>query len=591
LEPNKYSFNRNPYDEYAIGTANIGRGWEETEDGSDSIIDRTQPDVYSDNWGNGTYESRYWGIIEDGGFVDGPFLPRLRSKSSSFPHLKKNVSNPYPFEIYFETKLDGDSTDSYGAIELENGTDSTDDSPVLMWDYTNGEVEAYYWGDNYPASFEYKLIRDDFDKNSVMKVRIELTKVGFIHIWTDINGTIETLNFTDSGICPRNTESIGVDFYCRSSTSDFVNMYVDNIGIYTNGTSILTEERGYAKYDTDLEQFPEGTDYLLTIENHYGNTELLLGADYDSDEIYQSLELWGEIYNPSNTLRDIDETTVDLSGDFYMDAYEDPIPNPSFYFWVNSSHDYYSGDLSFSEHIFMYSEERNDTTGLYDYETHRIHSNSTTYVDESLSVQNGDLHINLDATQFGYAYIWTSINKFLTTNYSVKFLNVKTNWVFIEEVHFDFNDSSFLNFIIPYDEYRIETTHSRQLPAYKYIDMFGLNATVNPDAWVSPDISEFHCKIIIKSILFYNYREINPEITSWTVLSMLIALIIVLVPSIVISEFTWKEAFVPMFILMATIGFISHLIPTWVYFISLVGVGLYFIGTQTNRKSEMVLKI
>jgi hypothetical protein len=196
---------------------------------------------------------------------------------------------------------------------------------------------------------------------------------------------------------------------------------------------------------------------------------------------------------------------------------------------------------------------------------------------------NGSLYVNLTSGDNSFDnlfYFNFDIEPFLTTNYSTKFETIKTNWYFEGTTLFHFVDNSELTFELPEDEYRIAHTHSRQLPDYKYFDGFGME--IEHDVSEYGTSEDYTTQIVLSPITFYNVPLLVPAIESWGFMDMIVALIILITPSVSFRELIDESTFIPMFTLMSVLAYATEIIPLWIFFTILIGIGTFAISKKSR---------
>ena len=77
----------------------------------------------------------------------------------------------------------------------------------------------------------------------------------------------------------------------------------------------------------------------------------------------------------------------------------------------------------------------------------------------------------------------------------------------------------------------------------------------------------------IRSISFINFRDITTTIITLSLLTVIIPLIVLLIPTFAMYGKFGKSAIIPMFLLMSIVCFATNLIPVWLFFLIIVASG------------------
>jgi len=116
------------------------------------------------------------------------------------------------------------------------------------------------------------------------------------------------------------------------------------------------------------------------------------------------------------------------------------------------------------------------------------------------------------------------------------------------------------------------------LPNSKSIISYIILITDNNDNTVSGLTTGFVSNI---KLLFTEQQIVS--VITFSLLSVLIPLIIILIPSLALRMTIGKFAFIPSFILMTIISIISGLIPTWLFFVIMLSSSLFIFNEKDNR--------
>lgn len=363
--------------------------------------------------------------------------------------------------------------------------------------------------------------------------------------------------------------TIGNDFYNVkflqfSGTTSLTEFGFDNIGIYVNGSSINEDMCGYAEIIYDSLEFFESS-VLFEGYSHVGTTypsNFLSGYIIDDDDL-------DTLYNLGYNKESLDLGLCKDSLIFTLDAYTHTFETIELIGFqdnvrlLENNDTYYKGTIERGSDISIYSK--------YDVVNSRLEG----YL-ESEGLTNEWISIEFD------------IDDFLTTNYSFIINDMyKTNWLFNTVFTMSFTDGTqFVYSMVSSNPFEITgnqfvSDFGTQLSKYKYIDTFKFNISGTIESEGTNILSGINSmKLHCNSLGFIDLDDLHDS----GILAIMIPLILLLFPTFVISsvaeskrEGSGKKIFIPFFLIMATILFASAIIPTWIYFIIVLGFGALLI--------------
>ena len=466
--------------------------------------------------------------------------------------------------------------------------------------YTNSEMELYFEfsPNQFPNPSVFGMYITDLATNTILSIIIQNVGAGYIYkISNGIDSIVPFEFFMNDKIYVRvvyNTEykvfnihthrivgantfdyydifesTIGNDFYgikfnVYSGSTIETNVKLDNIGIYVNGSSLNEDMFGYAEILYDSLESLESS-LLFEGYSHVGTTypnNFLSGYIIDDDDL-------DTLYNLGYNKESLDLGLCKDSLIFTLDAYTHTFETIELIGFqdnvrlLENNDTYYKGTIERGSDISIYSK--------YDVVNSRLEG----YL-ESEGLTNEWISIEFD------------IDDFLTTNYSFIINDMyKTNWLFNTVFTMSFTDGTqFVYSMVSSNPFEITgnqfvSDFGTQLSKYKYIDTFKFNISGTIESEGTNILSGINSmKLHCNSLGFIDLDDLHDS----GILAIMIPLILLIFPTFVISsiaeskrEGSGKKIFIPFFLIMATILFASAIIPTWIYFIIVLGFGALLI--------------
>jgi uncharacterized membrane protein YozB (DUF420 family) len=135
---------------------------------------------------------------------------------------------------------------------------------------------------------------------------------------------------------------------------------------------------------------------------------------------------------------------------------------------------------------------------------------------------------------------------------------------------------------------RFTTDFGGVLPLYKIIDVlsFNISSSIDNDGTsvlAGLDLIKFH----YRPLGFIDLEDLH----STGILTVMMPLVVLLLPTFVIyagienkKKGAGKKAFLPIFLLISTILFATSIIPVWIYFIIILGVGSLIVVKRRSSR-------
>ena len=529
----------------------------------------------------------------------------------------------FTFKELFERFDDGDDNPN-GWTDLEDGGD--DVNCKRYWDENynmyNGIVELYansgeqlgLYKDNlgysedielnvsfgFEIKYIYSILNNDvylevYSSDNTEIVRIRINNDGSLKYWVsgttytqlttgfvidtnyDINLEINyisdkcTLRYTTDGVFTNSFEfpltATGktglkqVRFRICADT-DYVRTYLDYIGIYVNNRSITTDYAyvGLHVSDHSYWKFEEfnilsidviGNGISIYVENAYYVSQMaptklptLISSAYDYTEL--------KIYNIYDFLFD----------DYW--GYD--------YIWGGVLWFLFNDTFEFKEILI---EGVKMVEGENEYPLEFTHS-GVNVIDNYFYVLENKLYFTQTSDDNDIEYIQATFNieNVLTENYSISFNSILTGNAYSHLRIFYTDTTSTLLSLKTYT-----AGPNTILPQNKIIYSFIILITDNDN----DDIEGTTTGYII-SIKLIHLTDVSINIITVALLSIMIPLLILIIPTFLIYLRLGRSAIIPTFVLMAFICFITNLIPLWLFFIIIFSCGAFMITKKIISK-------
>lgn len=328
---------------------------------------------------------------------------------------------------------------------------------------------------------------------------------------------------------------------------------VDNIGVYLNETSMNENEYGYgSKEDIDYTAF---SGYILYYDGYFG-----LG-------------------------------TTTPSGVYYICETDDLDELKSM---GNESGTMYLSDLNESLTFSVHPNGTMELGGIYG-DIEMVENGNIEYVGQ---VQYGmieypeAMYSAIDDTLRGYTesngsdqwmYIAFDIDDRITTNFTLSIFDVyRTNWHFGVDITLNFTDYTEYTFSLDINDgpFQItdimETNFGWDLPSHKYIDAISINMTSGLSANGTTNLGG------VDSIyLRYEGEFIDlVDLEDTSILGAITGVLMLIIPSFLIiygievkRKGAGKKLAIPIIAIVSVILFVTGVLPTWLFFVSLLGLG------------------
>ncbi|KKM22778.1 hypothetical protein LCGC14_1621910, partial [marine sediment metagenome] len=400
--------------------------------------------------------------------------------------------------------------------------------------------------------------------SDVIKVRVNLNigqKVFSVH--SDVDGTdyynVFNLNLEE--------DFYNIKFNLYSHTAAESRAYLDNVGVYFEGKSLDLSEMGYGEfYKIDLSE-AEGS-YAFDGYVHVGTTDpYSIGDGYIIEDDFLTEVLPMANQQEVIDLVDLKDSLIfTLTPGFPLNL----IGNYDVIRLIENNGSYYLGTVS-----------RGDQTSLLAH---------FEVIDGRLQGYNVDVSILDDWITISF-----DINDTETSNYTLVINDVyKTNWGFTTSFIASFTDGTDFTYLMdesePFDVSgnRFMTDFGGILPFYKIIDVFSFNISSSIDNDGTSVLAGFDLiKLHYSPLGFIDLADLH----STGILAVMIPLVVLLLPTFAIyagienkKKGAGKKAFLPILLLISTILFATDLIPVWIYFIIVLGVGALIIVKRRSVK-------
>lgn len=386
-------------------------------------------------------------------------------------------------------------------------------------------------------------------------------KVFSVH--SNVNG-VDFYNILNSNL---ELDFYNIKFNLYSQTTGQSEAYLDNIGVYYDGESLDLSEMGYGEfYKIDLSE-AEGS-YAFDGYVHVGTTDpVSVGDGYiiENDFLTEVLALANQ--QEVIDLVDLQDSLIfTLEHGFPLNL----IGNYDVIRLIENNGGYYLGTVS-----------RGDQTSLLAH---------FEVIDGRLQGYNVDVSILDDWITISF-----DINDTETSNYTLVINDVyKTNWGFTTSFIASFTDGTGFTYLMdesePFDVSgnRFMTDFGGILPFYKIIDVFSFNISSSIDNDGTSVLAGFDLiKLHYSPLGFIDLADLH----STGILAVMIPLVVLLLPTFAIyagienkKKGAGKKAFLPILLLISTILFATDLIPVWIYFIIVLGVGALIIVKRRSVK-------
>jgi len=313
--------------------------------------------------------------------------------------------------------------------------------------------------------------------------------------------------------------------------------YLDSVGIYINAISQSIEQTNSGYVDLEIENYDLRSYYSYTLQPN---------TDYTNDfELY----LQNDILLYNDTLL-FDTNIIEYNTTIYDNGY----------LFVNSESDY---RFTFQIH----------TINIKDSIDNELHIGTLTFDDDTylsyFTISSEKLYFTFDANQT-YAKMSFDIPNVNALYRKMSVGGLKSSDTYVYQLA-RYSDNS-------YNERQLELSYSSRpivLHTDKTIDK--IEFFVN---------GSFDCTGYYNSFSLDYIPSLDTSITISNLLTVIIPLLILIIPSTVISLKFGKLGFIVMFLLMTIITYIGNMIPTWLFFIILLGCG-FFLFVEFTRNGDL----
>lgn len=313
--------------------------------------------------------------------------------------------------------------------------------------------------------------------------------------------------------------------------------YLDYVGIYVNGISQSIEQPNAGFVDLEIETFDLRSYYSYTLQPN---------TDYTNDfELYLQNDVL--LYNDTLLL----ETSLN---NYNTTVYQNG------YLFINSESDY---RFTFQIH----------TINVRDSIDNQLHIGTLTFDDDTylsyFTVSSEKLYFTFNANQT-YAKMSFDIPNVNALYRKMSVGGLKSSDTYAYQLA-RYSDNS-------YNEKQLELSYSSSpivLHTDKTIDK--IEFFVN---------GSFDCTGYYNSFSLDYIPSLDTSITISNLLTVIIPLLILIIPSTVISLKFGKLGFIVMFLLMTIITYIGNMIPTWLFFIILLGCG-FFLFVEFTKNGDI----
>ncbi|TET57867.1 MAG: hypothetical protein E3J52_09625 [Promethearchaeota archaeon] len=412
------------------------------------------------------------------------------------------------------------------------------DSTELVQVYLDEDGEiGYHDGSNYVVLDDGLTVDDvNYRIELYMDYEIDLCFMGY---YAD-NVFIDDFTFSFQTLSKEGLDEI--KFLGVTDTSG-LQIYLDYIGVYVNGTSITSE---FATMGFDITK----------VEIWYFDKHNLVSIDILGDEIITYLESNASIGAPGFS----PETLIskrNYNGSILINLYDYEYDSYWGYNYINE------GFLSFLfynqlEIYRLNVEGVKLVEGVNEYSLEFSYSNILTNESYFYVDSNNRLQFNLIANDNNLEHIQAifNINNVATENRSIYFYsNINGNSKGYFALDYESATSSTIEF--PYSARATNVI----LTQTEYIKSFTILITDN-------DLDDDDtCEGYITNIRLIYYPDLTTTITSLNLLAIIVPLIILIAPPMALQKKFGNKVILPMFILMAIICVATQLIPVWLFFV------------------------
>jgi len=535
LEPDKWEFSHDSlFDRLDDGQDNPN-GWTDLEDGEDDVNCR----MYDD----------YDGVVE------------LYANSGDYIGLYKDdftytTDEIYTFSFGFEIKYIYSILNNDIYLKIY----SSDATEIIRIRINNNGTDTYlkYW----VSGYDYVLLTDGFIINTNYSIDLEInydTDKCLLEYYT--NG-VYTDDFEFPLIASGKTGLKQVNFDACADT-DYVQVYLDYIGIYVNDRPITTDFGSIGVHVCD--------------HSYWYFTEYnLLAVDIIGEGISIYLDVAGYVISVPNFVHQLLVSSDDYTGltrfNLYDYLYDDYWGYP--YIW--------GGVLWFHFYnTFEFNEVNLEGVKLVEGENEYPLEFDSSGVDVNNSffyVENDKLYFTITHDDEDLEYIKATFNveNIGGVNRSITYKSLLTgNALGYLKIYYD-DDS--------YSSCSLRTyvhTPNIILPQEKTIDEFGVLITDE-----DKDVVQGTTTGYIEYITLIFIPDISISITVQTLIAIMIPIMIMLVPTLLFYMKFGKNAIIPSFLLMSFICFITDLIPIWLFFIIAIACGSFMLIRKTSTRGE-----
>jgi len=531
MEVDKWEFSyKNLLERFEDGDDNPS-GWTDLEDGEDDV--------------NCKYNDYQNGLVE---FYAG---------SGDTIGLYKDTFQ-YTMDILLDLSFDFEIKYIYSILnnDLYIKVYSSDNTEIVRIRINNDGTLKYWNGANYVE------IDTGFTINVDYSIRLSINYDNDTCLLTYYTNNIYTDDFTFDLITSDKTGLKKVSFEVCADTN-YVQVYLDSIGIYVNNRSITTDFASVGLHVSDHCNWYFNEHNLLKFNVIGNNIALYLYvAEYTytlppgrkNEEIIGLNNYYGQskIINLYNFVYD----------DYWQDSF--------IYGGVLWFHFY--DTFEFIE-VSIEGVKLNDGTNQYDLE---YESSGVDVQNNYFYVENNKLYFTQISDDNDLEFIEATFNieNMLTINYSVRYISVLNG---NSEGHFRISYTDDTSTLFPLKTYI--SAPDVVLPQDKEINELVILITDNDDDSIQGTTTGY-----ITSIKLIYLPDVSITIITTALFSILIPLLILIIPTFLIYMRLGKTAIVPTFLLMSFICFITNLIPLWVFFIILISSGVFILSKKVFYK-------
>jgi len=523
FEPDKWEFvYEGINDKFENGDDNP-LGWTDLEDGEDDVNVRTT------------------GVVElYAGSSDEIGLQRL--------NMEYDSDEVYTFSFKFEIKYIYSILNNDVYIEIY----SSDATEIVRIRINNNGTDTYlkYW----VSGYDYVLLTDGFviDTDYIITLAINYdTDKCLLEYYTD---GVYTDDFEFPLTASGKTGLKQVNFDLCADT-DYVQVYLDYVGIYVNNRSISTEYaycRSRVSTDTN---WPFSFMNLLKY-NGLGNISIVM-----------LVQNYGGSFVELHGLTNVDGWKHINLYSLMVGGFSYGTPPIYLYFFFTGEFELHEIDI----YGVMLKEGENEYYGICEYENVNQHSSYFYIEDNKLYFT-----ITHDDEDLEYIDIQFNVNNVGGVNRSITYKSLLTgNALGYLKIYYD-DDS--------YSSCSLRTyvhTSNIILPQEKTIDEFGVLITDEDNDAVQGTTTGY-----IEYITLVFIPDISISITTQLLIAIMVPIMIMLVPTLLFYMKFGKNAIIPSFLLMSFICFITNLIPVWLFFIIAIACGSYMLIRKTGKGGE-----